>query len=196
MHWLLFLSCADCSLSVSAAASPQRRAPPLWAAPQVAGLLRVHPVSSTSAQLHQLQGSDGLRPRSRHRHGPQEPRGDGHSSLCCLSLLRGLVAAFDTDTFFPLCRGQSVCVCTHRLSFWLRSKTSRRSWGRLLAKRPRNTTSCLWATVCPTTSAGCWPPAPINTESCWRPASLVLTYPTGVCTSAAGSPVDLLVKLS
>lgn len=51
-------------------------------------------------------------------------------------------------------------------------------------KRRRNTTSFSLATVCRMTSAGCWRPAPTNTGNCWRPASLVLTYPTGLCTRA------------
>lgn len=58
------LSLSDRPLPVSAAAGAQRGASRLQPAPQIAGLLRVHSVSSASAQLHQLQGSDRLWARS------------------------------------------------------------------------------------------------------------------------------------
>lgn len=72
--FMLFSS--DRALPVSAAASAQWGASHLRSAPQIVGFLRVHAVSSASAQLNQLQGSDRLWPWSCYRHGTQEPRGN------------------------------------------------------------------------------------------------------------------------
>lgn len=77
----LILFCApatvlpDRSVPVPVAAGAQRRTPPVRAAPQVPGLLSLHPVSTPTAWLHPLQGPDRLRPWAGHRHGSQEPRG-------------------------------------------------------------------------------------------------------------------------
>lgn len=181
IYFYFFLPSPDRPLPVSTAAGAQRGATRLQPAPQIAGLLRVHPVPPPSAQLHQLQGSHGLRPRSRHRHGAQEPRGmrNLHASSKAALSRRPRTSLKTPHSVLSPRRGQNASACTRRRSSWRPSKTSRRSSARRSARRRRSTTSCSWATACRTTSAGCWRPAPTSTGSCWRPASSASTSPTG-----------------